>query len=109
LWGANAAAKAIFDVLNVIHENEKRSFFRLNLYSLALTLGGILVLMLAAGSVVVVPALLAALGIESLLVLLRWPRPARGSPVRARLSLPLRAKPHTDRMALGNVGQRSCG
>jgi membrane protein len=74
LWGANAATKAIFDALNVIyHEDEKRNFFRLNLYSLAFTLGGILVLLLAAGSVVVVPALLAALGIESLLVLLRWP------------------------------------
>ncbi len=74
LWGANAATKAVFDALNVIyHEDEKRSFLKLNLYSLAFTLGAILVLLLAAGSVVVVPALLAALGIESLLALLRWP------------------------------------
>lgn len=74
LWGANAATKAVFDALNVIYgESEKRSFVRLNLYSLTFTLGAILVLLLAAGSVVVVPALLAALGIESLLALLRWP------------------------------------
>jgi membrane protein len=73
-WGANAATKAMFDALNVIyHEDEKRSFLKLNLYSLAFTLGAIVVLLLAAGSVVIVPALLAALGVQSLLALLRWP------------------------------------
>ena len=74
LWGANAATKAVFDALNVIYgEKERRSFVKLNLYSLTFTLGAILVVLVAAGSVVVVPALLAALGIESLLALLRWP------------------------------------
>lgn len=74
LWGANAATKAMFDALNVIYdEDEKRSFLRLNVYSLAFTLGAIVVLLVAAGSVVIVPALMAALGVESLLALLRWP------------------------------------
>ena len=74
LWGANAATKAMFDALNVIYdEDEKRSFLKLNFYSLAFTLGAIVVLLLAAGSVVIVPALLAALGVQSLLALLRWP------------------------------------
>jgi hypothetical protein len=42
LWSANAGMKALFDALNVIYgEKEKRSFIRLNLVSLAFTLGAI--------------------------------------------------------------------
>jgi membrane protein len=41
IWSANAGVKAVIDALNVAYEErEKRSFVRLNLLSLAFTLGG---------------------------------------------------------------------
>ena len=79
LWGANAATKAVFDALNIIYkEREKRSFVQLTLHSLAFTLGGIALLLLAVGGIVVVPVTLKVLGFPegstaSLLGLLRWP------------------------------------
>jgi membrane protein len=79
LWGANAGTKSIFDALNIIYkEREKRSFIKLTLHSLVFTLGGIGLLILAAGFVVVVPVLLKALGISlaswaGVVGLLRWP------------------------------------
>ena len=49
LWSANAGMKAVFDALNIVYdEEEKRSFVRLNLQSLAFTLGAIAFLILAA-------------------------------------------------------------
>ena len=52
LWGANAAIKAIFGALNIIYkEREKRNFIRLTLRSLAFTLGGIVLVLLAIGSI----------------------------------------------------------
>ena len=57
LWSANAGMKAIIDALNVVYEEkEKRSFIKLNLISLAFTLGAIAALLLALGAVVVLPA-----------------------------------------------------
>ena len=48
VWSANAGMKAMIDALNVIYgEDEKRSFVELNLLSLALTLGGLVFLLLA--------------------------------------------------------------
>jgi membrane protein len=78
LWSANAGMKAIFDALNVIYEeDEKRSFVRLNLISLAFTLGAIATALLAVGAVVVFPLILALFGIEKinplLVSLVRWP------------------------------------
>ena len=79
LWGANAATKAIFDALNIIYkEREKRSFIQLTLRSLAFTLGGMLVVLLAIGGIVIVPVALKVIGLSdgstaSLLSLLRWP------------------------------------
>jgi membrane protein len=78
LWSANAGMKAIFDALNVIYdEEEKRSFVRLNLVSLAFTLGAMAVMLLALGAVVVFPLALAQFGIASvnpvLLSMIRWP------------------------------------
>ena len=79
LWGANAATKAIFDALNIIYkEREKRSFVQLTLRSLAFTLGGIVLVLLAIGGVVVVPVTLKVFGFPDgstayLLSLLRWP------------------------------------
>ena len=63
LWGANAATKAVFDALNIIYkEREKRGFIQLTLRSLAFTLGGILVVLLAIGGIVIVPVALKVLG-----------------------------------------------
>ena len=48
LWSANSGMKAIMDALNVVYEEkEKRGFIKLNLVSLAFTLAGIGVLLLA--------------------------------------------------------------
>ncbi|MGZ5841905.1 MAG: YihY/virulence factor BrkB family protein [Xanthobacteraceae bacterium] len=79
LWSANAGIKAIFDALNIVYdEDEKRGIIALNAISLTFTLGAICVLLLALGAVVVLPLLLAFLGIAAqeqagLLPLLRWP------------------------------------
>jgi len=78
IWSANAGMKAIMDALNVIYdEREKRSFLRLNLVSLALTVGALSVLLVAVVSVVVFPLMLNWVGLGSAAELtvaaLRWP------------------------------------
>ena len=78
LWSANAGMKAIIDALNVVYdENEMRSFVRLNLVSLAFTLGAVVAMLGAIGAVVVFPLLLAGVGLGSftatIVLLLRWP------------------------------------
>ena len=78
LWSANSGTKAVIDALNVAYgETEKRSFIRLNLISLAFTLGAFLLLTLAVGAVVVAPIVLMHLGLggaaDTLVRLLRWP------------------------------------
>jgi membrane protein len=79
LWSANAGMKAIFDALNIVYdEDEKRSFLALNAVSLTFTLAAILVLVLMLSAVVVLPLVLAFLGLAAerqagWLPLLRWP------------------------------------
>src|ERR1700730_14748194 len=78
IWSANAGVKAIIDALNVVYEErEKRGFVRLDLLSLAFTLGGIAALLLMVGAVVAFPLALDHLGLapESKLIvsLARWP------------------------------------
>jgi membrane protein len=78
IWSANAGVKSIIDALNVAYEErEKRSFIRLNLVSLAFTVGGIAALLLMVGAVVAFPLALNHLGLapESKLIvaLARWP------------------------------------
>ena len=78
LWSANAGMKAVIDALNVAYnEKEKRGFIKLNLISLALTGGAILSLLVALGSIVVLPLVLSSFGLggwtETLLRFLRWP------------------------------------
>src|SRR3984885_11078299 len=66
LWSANAGMKAIIDALNVVYEEkEKRGFIKLNMVSLAFTVGAIASLLLALGAVVVLPLMLAGLGFAS--------------------------------------------
>ncbi|TPQ32679.1 ribonuclease BN [Bradyrhizobium guangdongense] len=78
IWSANAGVKSIFDALNVAYEErEKRSFIRLNLVSLAFTIGGIAALLLMVAAVVAFPLALNHLGLgpESKLIVAlgRWP------------------------------------
>lgn len=78
IWSANAGMKAMIDALNVIYdEEEKRSFIKLNLISLALTLGALASLLVAIVSVIVFPLLLNWVGLgaraEWLIAVLRWP------------------------------------
>jgi membrane protein len=78
IWSANAGVKAVIDALNVAYEErEKRSFVRLNLLSLAFTVGSIAALLLMVGAVVAFPLALDHLGLgpESKLIvsLARWP------------------------------------
>jgi len=68
----------MIDALNVIYgENEKRGFIALNLLSLAMTIGGLVLFLLAIGSVIVLPLVFAWFGIEGFgnwaIALLRWP------------------------------------
>ena len=64
LWSANAGMKAVIDALNVTYnEKEKRGFIKLNLISLALTGGAILSLLVALGSIVVLPLILSSFGL----------------------------------------------
>jgi membrane protein len=78
LWSANAGVKAIMDALNVVYEEkEKRGFIKLNLVSLAFTLGAIGSLILAICAVVILPIALAHLGLQNvtdaLFRIARWP------------------------------------
>src|ERR1700721_3004258 len=78
LWSANAGMKAIMDALNVVYdEKEKRGFIKLNLISLAFTMGAIVSVLLAVGAVVVLPLVLSYAGLQNLTGLLfrlaRWP------------------------------------
>ena len=78
LWSANAGMKAIIDALNVIYdEEEQRGFIKLNMVSLALTLGGLVAILLAIGSIVVFPLLMASFGLggltEAIIAIARWP------------------------------------
>ena len=78
LWSANSGMKAVFDALNVANgEKEKRSFIRLNLVSLAFTLGAIASIIVAISAVVAVPVALNHLGLgpvmDALVRIVRWP------------------------------------
>jgi membrane protein len=77
LWGANAGMKAIIDGLNVAYEEtEKRGFIALNALSLALTLAALVAVLLAAFTVTLAPAAIAALDLPRsmsvVLIVLRW-------------------------------------
>jgi membrane protein len=76
LWSANGGMKGLFDALNVVYgEEEKRGFFRLNLTSLAFTLGMLLFAIVALAAIVVIPAILTFLPafIGNILNIARWP------------------------------------
>jgi membrane protein len=78
VWSANAAMKSLFDTLNIVHdEEERRGFIKLNAISLSFTVGGVIFVVAALGSIVVVPVILNYVGFSSwgdfLLRAGRWP------------------------------------
>jgi membrane protein len=78
LWSANAGMKALFDALNVVYgEKEKRGFIKLNLISLAYTIGAVLFMVSALAAITVLPVFLNDLGLatatEWLIKLGKWP------------------------------------
>ena len=77
VWSANGGVKHVFDALNLVYnERERRSFFKLNLVSLAFTAGALLFVVLALAGIVAVPVAIQTLGLSAegwWLALLRWP------------------------------------
>lgn len=78
LWSANNGIKTIFQALNIAYEEEeKRGFIRLNLLSLAFTLGAMLTAALLVIAVGVIPTVLSFThfggAIALLIEYLRWP------------------------------------
>jgi membrane protein len=78
LWSANGGTKSLFDALNIVYGvPERRNFIKLNAISLALTLGGIAFMLIAAAAVIVLPHALgfAALSgvVDMAIRILRWP------------------------------------
>jgi membrane protein len=78
LWSANAAMKSLFDTLNIVHgEEEQRGFVKLNTISMGFTIGGIVFVLAALGSIVVLPIILDFAGLTNfgdlLLRIGRWP------------------------------------
>ena len=77
-YSANGGMKALLSALNVaFFQTETRGFLRLNLVSMAFTLGGLVMILLMLGMIAVIPALLQLLPLtESTsrwVGLIRWP------------------------------------
>lgn len=77
LWSASRGVNAVIGALNIAYEEEeKRSFIKLALMSVLLTLGGILFLIVTLAVVVVVPTILNLIPLGPLawvVSLVRWP------------------------------------
>jgi membrane protein len=77
LWSANAGMKALFKGLNIAYEEtERRGFIRLNLVSLAFTVGTVLLLAVAMAALVALPIALDLLRVDGAVAILshlRWP------------------------------------
>jgi membrane protein len=78
LWSANKGMKALITSLNIVYdEEENRGFFKLNLWSMLLTICAILFSLLALTAIVALPFIIDSLGlpeiISNVVVLLRWP------------------------------------
>ena len=78
LWSANAGMKALFDALNIVYAaKETRGFVALNAVSLTFTLGAVVFMLLAIGVLVVAPAVMKYIGLETstewIVSVVRWP------------------------------------
>ena len=102
--------KAMIDALNIAYEeDEKRGFIKLNLVSLAFTLGAMLFMVLASAAIVVIPIVLKFIGLGTAAEASSACRAGRcfwsasRSPSRCSIaSAPAARAP----MALGELGQR---
>src|SRR3954447_26728530 len=73
LWSANAGVKSMFDALNIVYEaEEKRSFFALNLRSLAFTIGTVAFLLIALTAIIGIPLALSYIGFGPILDWIVW-------------------------------------
>ncbi len=71
LWSANQGIKALFDALNVVNdEAESRGFLHRTAVTLAFTFGTLAFLVVAMAGVVVLPAVLAFVGLSDMVELL---------------------------------------
>jgi len=78
LWSANKGTKALLSALNIAFDQEEsRGFIKLNALSLLLTVGTLVLAVLAIAGVIALPALLGHLGLSAigafLVRWLRWP------------------------------------
>ncbi|WBU60613.1 YihY/virulence factor BrkB family protein [Paracoccus albus] len=78
LWSANGGMKALMDALNVAwFQKEERGFIKLNLVSLAMTIGAIFLLIALIGTIAVLPAVLNWLPLpeetRGFVSAIRWP------------------------------------
>src|SRR4051794_21947789 len=78
LWTANSGVKAIFDALNIVYgEDEKRSFLKLNVVTLFVTLGIVAFILLTLAAVVAIPVALTFMPLPEVTALVvgigRWP------------------------------------
>jgi membrane protein len=78
LYSASKGMKAMIEGLNIIYdEEEQRGFIKLNLVTLILTLGLIVMMIVALATITVIPAVLGNLGLgevfRTLLNYARWP------------------------------------
>jgi membrane protein len=78
LWSANGGTKAMFDSLNVVYdEHEKRSYLRLTLLTLGVTIGALVFVVIAMACVVALPIALNFVGLgpitDILIRVARWP------------------------------------
>jgi membrane protein len=83
LWTASRGMSALMTAVGIAYDTEdRRSFIKRTAITLALTLGGIVVVVVAAGAVIVVPAVLGHVRLsgvaEPLINWLRWPAVAVG-------------------------------
>ncbi|QUS35168.1 YihY/virulence factor BrkB family protein [Falsirhodobacter algicola] len=79
MWSANGGVKAMIEALNVAYnEREKRSYVMLNLISMTMMIGGVILILVMIAAVAVLPAVLSFLSIETgggqtSALLIRWP------------------------------------
>jgi membrane protein len=78
LWSANKGVTSIFEAMNIAYgEKERRNFITFNLMSLLFTFGFVLFLVVALIAIIVLPPILAYIGLDEdthwLLSLSRWP------------------------------------
>lgn len=75
IWSANAGMKALFKGLNIAYEEvETRSFLRLNVTTLAFTLGTIVLFILAVAAMIGLPIAMSMVRLDASLLPLSWLR-----------------------------------